>query len=94
MFDAADNAWVAFGGSITTAILNGGPPGIIYELLAACFYYGYVLYSFHSKQSLSSQPSRRRFIAASLAELASSIPSAGGGKCLYLTSVKTQRCPR
>ncbi|EIM81933.1 amino acid transporter, partial [Stereum hirsutum FP-91666 SS1] len=53
-----DNAWVAFGSSITTAISNGGAPGLLFELLAACFYYG--------------------FIAASLAELASSIPSAGG----------------
>ena len=37
-----DNAWVAMGGSITIAILNGGPPGVIYEFLAACFYYAYV----------------------------------------------------
>lgn len=40
---ALDNAWVAFGGSITTAISNGGPPGILYELFAACAYYGCVL---------------------------------------------------
>ncbi|KAJ7076672.1 choline transport protein [Mycena belliarum] len=53
-----DNAWVVLGGSITLAIANGGAPGIIYEFLASCVYYG--------------------FIAASLAELASSIPSAGG----------------
>ncbi|MCJ1303258.1 hypothetical protein MMC08_006066 [Hypocenomyce scalaris] len=53
-----DNAWVALGGSITVSISNGGPPGILYEFLVACFYYG--------------------FIAASIAELTSSIPSAGG----------------
>ncbi|KAJ6506855.1 choline transport protein [Mycena sanguinolenta] len=53
-----DNAWVALGGSITIAVANGGPPGIIYEFLAACVYYG--------------------FVAMSIAELASSIPSAGG----------------
>ncbi|KAJ7076674.1 choline transport protein [Mycena belliarum] len=53
-----DNAWVALGGSITVAVANGGAPGIIYEFLASCVYYG--------------------FVAASLAELASSIPSAGG----------------
>ncbi|KIK69263.1 hypothetical protein GYMLUDRAFT_67920 [Collybiopsis luxurians FD-317 M1] len=53
-----DCAWVAFGGSIVLGLSNGGPPGIIWELLAACFYYC--------------------FIAASIAELASSIPSAGG----------------
>ncbi|KAJ6452910.1 choline transport protein [Mycena sanguinolenta] len=53
-----DNAWVALGGSITIAIANGGPPGIIYAFLASCLYYG--------------------FVVTSIAELASSIPSAGG----------------
>ncbi|KAJ3809024.1 choline transport protein [Lentinula lateritia] len=53
-----DCAWVAFGGSIVVGLSNGGPPGIIWELLVACIYYC--------------------FIAASIAELASSIPSAGG----------------
>ncbi|MCJ1475812.1 hypothetical protein MMC13_004476 [Lambiella insularis] len=53
-----DNAWVALGGSIAVSIFNGGPPGVLYELLVSCFYYG--------------------FIAASIAELASAIPSAGG----------------
>ncbi|KAF5380234.1 hypothetical protein D9757_008214 [Collybiopsis confluens] len=53
-----DCAWVAFGGSIVLGLSNGGPPGIIWELLTACFYYC--------------------FVAASIAELASSIPSAGG----------------
>ncbi|KAF5380235.1 hypothetical protein D9757_008215 [Collybiopsis confluens] len=53
-----DCAWIAFGGSIVLGLSNGGPPGIIWELLTACFYYC--------------------FIAASIAELASSIPSAGG----------------
>ncbi|KAF7358311.1 putative choline transport protein [Mycena venus] len=52
------NAWVALGGSITVAVANGGAPGVIYEFLASCIYYG--------------------FIATSIAELASSIPSAGG----------------
>ncbi|KAJ7224935.1 choline transport protein [Mycena haematopus] len=53
-----DNAWVALGGSITIAVANGGAPGIIYEFLASCVYYG--------------------FVATCIAELASSIPSAGG----------------
>jgi len=53
-----DNAWVALGGSITISVANGGAPGIIYEFLATCAYYG--------------------FVATSIAELASSIPSAGG----------------
>lgn len=53
-----DNAWVALGGSLTVSILNGGPPGVLYELLTACVFYG--------------------FVAASIAELASAVPSAGG----------------
>jgi len=38
--------------------VNGGPPGVLYEFLTACFYYA--------------------LIAASIAELASAVPSAGG----------------
>lgn len=53
-----DNAWIAFGGSLSVAVLNGGPPGILYEFITACCYYA--------------------FIGASIAELASSIPSSGG----------------
>lgn len=53
-----DNAWVAFGGSLSVAVLNGGPPGILYEYIVACVYYG--------------------LIGASIAELASAIPSSGG----------------
>ncbi|KAF6844342.1 choline transporter [Colletotrichum musicola] len=34
-----DNAWIALGSSISVSILNGGPPGIIYGLLVAVFYY-------------------------------------------------------
>ncbi|EIN09297.1 hypothetical protein PUNSTDRAFT_120583 [Punctularia strigosozonata HHB-11173 SS5] len=52
-----DAAWLSMGSSLAVASANGGPPGILYELLAACFYY--------------------IFINASLAELASSIPSSG-----------------
>ncbi len=53
-----DNAWIAFGGSLSVAVLNGGPPGILYEFIVACVYYA--------------------FIGASIAELASSVPSSGG----------------
>jgi len=52
------NAWSALGGSILVAIYNGGPAGVLYELIAVSLAYG--------------------FITASLAELASAIPSAGG----------------
>ncbi|KAK0734178.1 amino acid transporter [Lasiosphaeria miniovina] len=53
-----DNAWVALGSSISVSILNGGPPGLIFGLIVAVFYYS--------------------FIGLSLAELASSVPTAGG----------------
>jgi choline transport protein len=53
-----DNAWIAFGGSLSVAVLNGGPPGILYEFITACSYYA--------------------FIGASIAELASAVPSSGG----------------
>lgn len=53
-----DSAWVAMGGSLSVAVLNGGPPGILYEFIVACVYYG--------------------FIGASIAELASAIPSSSG----------------
>lgn len=53
-----DNAWIAFGGSLAVSVLNGGPPGILYEYLVACTYYS--------------------FIGASIAELASAVPSSGG----------------
>ncbi|KEF55200.1 uncharacterized protein A1O9_08854 [Exophiala aquamarina CBS 119918] len=52
------NVWPALGGSILVAIYNGGPPGVLYEFIAAsCFYF---------------------MIAASLAELASAMPSSAG----------------
>ncbi|KAI0126580.1 amino acid/polyamine transporter I [Xylariales sp. AK1849] len=53
-----DNAWAALGSSISVSIANGGPPGLIYGLIVAVFYYS--------------------FIGLSLAELASSVPTAGG----------------
>ncbi|KAI0473748.1 amino acid transporter [Xylariaceae sp. FL0804] len=53
-----DNAWAALGSSISVSILNGGPPGLIFGLIVAIFYYS--------------------FIGLSLAELASSVPTAGG----------------
>ncbi|KAI1378604.1 amino acid transporter [Hypoxylon crocopeplum] len=53
-----DNAWAALGSSISVSILNGGPPGLIFGLIVAVFWYS--------------------FIGLSLAELASSVPTAGG----------------
>ncbi|KAG0646426.1 Choline transport [Hyphodiscus hymeniophilus] len=37
-----DNAWVAIGTSLNVAIFNGGPPGVLYEFLVACFYYCFI----------------------------------------------------
>lgn len=53
-----DNAWVAIGTSLAISIYNGGPPGVLFELMVASSYYA--------------------LIAASIAELASSVPTAGG----------------
>ncbi|KAF4301678.1 Amino acid/polyamine transporter I [Botryosphaeria dothidea] len=33
------NTWVALGGTIVISLYNGGPPGVIYELLAAWVFY-------------------------------------------------------
>jgi amino acid transporter len=37
-----DNAWIALGGSVTLAIANGGPPGVLYEVIVACSYYAVI----------------------------------------------------
>ena len=52
------NVWVALGGSLTVAIYDGGPPGVLYEFLVVSFFYW--------------------LVAASVAELASAMPSSGG----------------
>ncbi|KAL8930926.1 MAG: hypothetical protein Q9208_000027 [Pyrenodesmia sp. 3 TL-2023] len=55
---ATNNCWTNLAGTLVVAISNGGPPGVIYEFIAACIFY--------------------LFIHASLAELASAMPSSGG----------------
>ncbi|KAK2761312.1 hypothetical protein FQN54_001834 [Arachnomyces sp. PD_36] len=52
------NSWAASGGTIVTALYNGGPMAVLYGLIVVSIFY--------------------TLISASLAELASSIPSAGG----------------
>lgn len=52
------NVWLALGGSVTVAIYNGGPPGVLYEFIAVSIFYW--------------------LVAASIAELASAMPSSGG----------------
>ncbi|ROW14846.1 hypothetical protein VPNG_03821 [Cytospora leucostoma] len=37
-----DNAWCALGSSISVSIANGGPPGLIFGLIVALFYYSFV----------------------------------------------------
>lgn len=60
------NTWIAQGGSITTALLNGGPAGVIYEFMAVSVCYW--------------------LVAASIAELASGMPSASGGMYTNLSA--------
>ncbi|KAE8380628.1 amino acid/polyamine transporter I [Aspergillus bertholletiae] len=52
------NTWIAQGGSVVTALSNGGPAGVIYEFIAVSVCYW--------------------LVAASVAELASGMPSASG----------------
>ncbi|KAE8319590.1 amino acid/polyamine transporter I [Aspergillus transmontanensis] len=52
------NSWAATGGTIVTALYNGGPMAVLYGLILVTIFYA--------------------FISASLSELASAIPSAGG----------------
>ncbi|KAL4791240.1 amino acid/polyamine transporter I [Aspergillus venezuelensis] len=52
------NSWAATGGTIVTALYNGGPMAVLYGLIVVSIFYA--------------------FISASLSELASAIPSAGG----------------
>ncbi|KAJ5811222.1 Amino acid/polyamine transporter I [Penicillium robsamsonii] len=52
------NSWAATGGTIVTALMNGGPMALLYGLILVSIFY--------------------TAISASLAELASSMPSAGG----------------
>ncbi|EJT68790.1 hypothetical protein GGTG_13641 [Gaeumannomyces tritici R3-111a-1] len=37
-----DNAWAALGSSYSISILNGGPPGLIFGLVVAAFYYSFI----------------------------------------------------
>lgn len=37
-----DNAWIAFAGSLQISLLNGGPPGVLYEYIVACIYYTFI----------------------------------------------------
>lgn len=59
------NTWIAQGGSVATALYNGGPSGVIYEFIAVSVCYW--------------------MVAASIAELASGMPSAGGGMLNIIT---------
>lgn len=59
-------------------LANGGPPGVIYELLVAVFYYSFIAASIAEVNSVQ-QPSTETVMAYILnSQLASSVPSAGG----------------
>ncbi|KAM0750325.1 choline transport protein [Meredithblackwellia eburnea MCA 4105] len=64
---AIDNAWIALGGSVVVSIYNGGAPGVLYEMLTACFWYGFIAASLAEYAS-----------PLGLQRMASSIPSSGG----------------
>ncbi|KFY40308.1 hypothetical protein V495_05484 [Pseudogymnoascus sp. VKM F-4514 (FW-929)] len=49
------NTWVAIGGGIVIAIYNGGPPGVIYELIAVSVFYWLIALSI--AELASSMPS-------------------------------------
>ncbi|KAK7962696.1 uncharacterized protein PG986_003521 [Apiospora aurea] len=71
-----DNAWAALGSSITVSIANGGPTGIIYELIVAMFYYTFI------GLSLAEVSPNLRISSKGVSredeQLASSVPTAGG----------------
>ena len=85
-----DNAWVALGGSIAVSISrspphitgflindetdNGGPAGVLYELLIACLYYGFIAASIAEVHPCP----QKVYDVGLIFQLASSIPSAGG----------------
>jgi choline transport protein len=48
-----DSAWVAFAGSLILSLPNGGPAGVLYELLTACIYYGIIAASIAEVQHTS-----------------------------------------
>ncbi|KAK4202514.1 putative amino acid transporter [Triangularia verruculosa] len=74
-----DNAWVALGSSISVSILNGGPPGLIFGLIVALFYYTFIGLGL---AEVTPRTFLHRYTQASAADsilqLASSIPTAGG----------------
>ena len=48
-----DNAWVAIGTSLTVAVNNGGPAGVIYAFVIAVFYYCFIAASIAEVRLLS-----------------------------------------
>ena len=37
-----NSAWIVLGGSLTISVLNGGPPGILYEFIVAVIFYSFI----------------------------------------------------
>ena len=37
-----NSAWIVLGGSLTISVLNGGPPGILYEFIVAVVFYSFI----------------------------------------------------
>ena len=79
-----DNAWVAFGGSLSVGVLNGGPPGLLYEFTLACAYYFLIALSI--SELASSVPS-----SGGVYHWASVTPGARWGRVIGFVSMPYMR---
>jgi choline transport protein len=57
---------------------NGGPPGVLYEFLLACFYYCFIAASLAEVSSICPKYLRTRIEELTRKQLVSSLPSSGG----------------
>ena len=70
--------WIVQGYAFTDYVVdNGGPAGVLYELLVACFYYGFIAASI-AEVLFSQTPMKISSFILTPSQLTSSIPSAGG----------------
>ena len=71
-----DSAWVAFAGSLILSLPNGGPAGVLYELITACIYYGIIAASI--AEVYLTLYTRISTVSLTWIQLASAVPTAGG----------------
>ena len=103
-----DSAWVAFAGSLILSLPNGGPAGVLYELITACIYYGIIAASIaevyhhprteHTQNvSLHESSSRRPYLLLVVyitGLLSLQVPNGAGalGSSLGKHHLKAKRC--